>query len=118
MTDENAAASHEGANELRDENRLVAERREKLKALRAQQAAGGAPAFPNDFKPSARAAALHAAYGERTREELEAGAPIAASLAGRLMLKRVMGKASFATLQDATGRFQIYISRGDVGDEA
>lgn len=118
MTDENAAPQEGAVDENRDENRLIAERREKLRALRAQQAASGAPAFPNDFKPSARAAALHAAYGERTREELEAGAPIEASLAGRLMLKRVMGRASFATLQDATGRFQIYVSKGDVGDEA
>ncbi len=119
MTDDTAAALHQGAqDENRDENRLIAERREKLRALRAQQAAGGQPAFPNDFKPGSRAAALHAAYGARSKEELEAGARIDASLAGRLMLKRVMGKASFATLQDATGRFQIYVSRGDVGDEA
>lgn len=102
-----------------DENRLIAERREKLKGLRAIQAAGGPVAFPNDFKPGDRAAALHAAHGATSKEALEegfaAGQAILASVAGRMMLKRVMGKASFATLQDATGRIQIYIARDEVG---
>jgi lysyl-tRNA synthetase class 2 len=98
-----------------DENKLVAERRDKLKALRAAQAAGGAVAFPNDFKPKDRAAGLHQAHGATEKEafeaDLAAGAKIAVSVAGRMMLKRVMGKASFATLQDATGRIQIYVVR-------
>jgi lysyl-tRNA synthetase class 2 len=100
-----------------DENQLIAERREKLKALREAQKNGGGVAFPNDFKPGHRAAALHAHHGEKAPEHLEKEA-IGASVAGRMMLKRVMGKASFATIQDATGRFQIYVTRDAVGEEA
>src|ERR1035437_6619124 len=72
--------------------KLVEERREKLKAIRAQGIA-----FPNDFRPQNKAAALHAKYGELNNEALEAAA-LKVSVAGRMMLKRVMGKASFATL--------------------
>ncbi|MDM0077793.1 lysine--tRNA ligase [Variovorax sp. J2P1-59] len=100
-----------------DDNQLIAERREKLKALRAAQAEGKGVAFPNDFKPGDRAAALIAAHGETPSDVLEA-TPIAVSVAGRMMLKRVMGKASFATIQDATGRIQLYITRDAVGEEA
>ncbi|WP_423460855.1 lysine--tRNA ligase [Ottowia sp. VDI28] len=105
-----------------DENKLIAERREKLKALREVQAQGGAVAFPNDFKPKDRAAQLHEAHGAIEKEAFEAaiaeGQKVTASVSGRMMLKRVMGKASFATLQDATGRIQIYIVRDDVGLDA
>jgi lysyl-tRNA synthetase class 2 len=100
-----------------DDNQLIAERREKLKALRAAQAEGKGVAFPNDFKPGDRASALIAAHGETPSDVLEA-TPIAVSVAGRMMLKRVMGKASFATIQDATGRIQLYITRDAVGEEA
>ncbi len=104
-----------------DENQLMAERRDKLKALRVQQAQGQGVAFPNDCKPADRAAALLAAHDGKSKEELDAelaaGKQITASIAGRMMLKRVMGKASFATLQDATGRFQIYVTRDDVGED-
>src|SRR5438874_10897099 len=96
-----------------DENQLIAERREKLKALREAQKQGGTVAFPNDFKPGHRAAALQAHHGAKTTEQLE-GEATSASVAGRMMLKRVMGKASFATIQDATGRFQIYVTRDAV----
>ncbi|MFM8610309.1 MAG: amino acid--tRNA ligase-related protein, partial [Burkholderiaceae bacterium] len=104
-----------------DENQLIAERREKLRALREAQQAGKGVAFPNDFKPGHRAADLLAHHGSRTAEHL-AEHVTHASIAGRLMLKRVMGKASFATLQDASGgpnggRFQIYVTRDDVGEE-
>ncbi len=103
-----------------DENQLIAERREKLKALREAQARGEGVAFPNDFKPQDHAAELFAVHGERTKEELEAN-PVRASVAGRMMLKRVMGKASFATLQDASfgpsgGRIQIYLNNDSVGE--
>src|SRR5687768_7187017 len=91
-----------------DDNQLMAERREKLKALRAAQASGKEVAFPNDFKPAHRAAALVAAHGGTEAEPLEAQA-VVVSVAGRMMLKRVMGKASFATLQDSTGRIQLYV---------
>jgi lysyl-tRNA synthetase, class II len=100
-----------------DENQLIAERRDKLKALREAQRDGKGVAFPNDFKPGHRAADLQAHHGARSTEQL-AEHPTAASVAGRMMLKRVMGKASFATIQDGTGRFQIYVTRDGVGEEA
>jgi lysyl-tRNA synthetase class 2 len=92
-----------------DENSIIAERRAKLAAIRAQGVA-----FPNDFRPQHKAADLQAKYGEAEREELEAQA-VKVSVAGRMMLKRVMGKASFATIQDASGikadgRIQLYIT--------
>jgi len=103
-----------------DENQLIAERRSKLKALREAQAQGKGVAFPNDFKPEDRAEPLTLAHGEKAAEALkgEGITPVKAKIAGRMMLKRVMGKASFATLQDATGRFQIYVTRDDIGEEA
>ena len=100
-----------------DDNQLIAERREKLKAMRAAQADGRGVAFPNDFKPRHRAAELLRCHGETGAEALEA-ATETYSVAGRMMLKRVMGKASFASLQDATGRIQIYVTRDAIGDEA
>ena len=79
-----------------DDNQLMAERRDKLAALRQQGIA-----FPNDVKPEHRAAELFAQYDGLSKEELQEKA-IEVSVAGRMMLKRVMGKASFATLQDAS----------------
>ncbi|MFY3385306.1 lysine--tRNA ligase [Paracidovorax sp. MALMAid1276] len=104
-----------------DDNQLIAERREKLRALRDVQASGGSVAFPNNFKPAHRAAQLHADHGGATNEALEAS-PVTVSLAGRMMLKRVMGKASFATVQDGSlgevgGRIQLYVTRDAVGEE-
>ena len=95
-----------------DENLLIATRREKLSAIRQQGVA-----FPNDFKPAHRAAALSAEHGDKDNESLEP-LNVAVSVAGRMMLKRVMGKASFASLQDATGRIQLYVSRDGIGEEA
>ena len=108
--------THASASPSHDENQLMAERREKLQALRAQQAQGGGVAFPNDFKPAHRAAALQAEQANASAEQLEAS-PVQVSVAGRMMLKRVMGKASFATLQDATGRIQLYVTRDALGEE-
>ncbi|AVP57259.1 lysine--tRNA ligase [Pulveribacter suum] len=110
------------ANPPVDENQLIAERREKLRELRERQGRGEGVAFPNDFKPAHRAAELQAAHGGQEGEALEAQA-IAVSVAGRMMLKRVMGKASFATLQDGSlgetgGRIQLYVTRDAVGEEA
>ncbi|MBA3771753.1 MAG: lysine--tRNA ligase [Ramlibacter sp.] len=99
-----------------DENQLIAERREKLKALREAQRQGKGMAFPNDFKPGHRAADLVAHHADKSTELL-AQQGTAASIAGRMMLKRVMGKASFASLQDGTGRFQVYVTRDDVGED-
>jgi len=99
-----------------DENKLIVERREKLKALRKDQVDGKGVAFPNDFKPTDHAGKLHAAHGGKDGEALAAEA-IPAKIAGRMMLKRVMGKASFATLQDSTGRIQIFLTRDEIGEE-
>ena len=104
-----------------DDNQLIAERREKLRALREVQANGGGVAFPNNFKPAHKAAQLHLEHGETANETLEA-APVSVSVAGRMMLKRVMGKASFATIQDGSlgevgGRIQLYVTRDAVGED-
>ncbi len=104
-----------------DDNQLIAERREKLRALREAQANGGGVAFPNNFKPGHKAAQLHLEYSAATNESLEA-TPVNVSVAGRMMLKRVMGKASFATIQDGSlgevgGRIQLYVTRDAVGEE-
>jgi lysyl-tRNA synthetase class 2 len=93
-----------------NESQLIAERREKLAAIRAQGVA-----FPNDFKPKHRAAELLRLHGEETNEQLEPQA-LKVSIAGRLMLKRVMGKASFGTLQDASGRIQLFVTKDALGD--
>ena len=89
---------------MEEDNKLVEERREKLKGLRA---AGGA--YPNDFRRKDLAGSLLESHGTKSKEELEK-ADVRASVAGRMMLKRVMGKASFATLQDGSGRVQVYVS--------
>ena len=113
MSDQNTPATPTAAI---DENQLISERREKLKALRETQKAGGAVAFPNDFKPQDHADRLLQLHGEKSPESLLAeGTP--AKIAGRMMLKRVMGKASFATVQDQSGRIQIYVTRDDVGED-
>ena len=105
-----------------DENQLIAERREKLKLLRERQAQGQGVAFPNDFKPADHASALQQRYAAEQPEVLETQS-VQVSIAGRMMLKRVMGKASFATLQDGSlgetgGRIQIYITRDAIGEDA
>jgi lysyl-tRNA synthetase class 2 len=105
-----------------DENKLVTERREKLAGLRALHHAAGTAVFPNDFKPTHHAADLQQQYGAMENEALEPQA-IAVALAGRMMLKRVMGKASFATVQDGSfgpshGRIQLFISRDALGEAA
>ncbi|HRE17630.1 MAG TPA: lysine--tRNA ligase, partial [Rhodocyclaceae bacterium] len=86
------------AQPVQDENKLIAERRAKLAEWRKT-----GQAFPNDFKRENTAAKLHDAYGEKEAETL-AALPVEVKVAGRMMLKRVMGKASFATLQDVSGR--------------
>jgi lysyl-tRNA synthetase class 2 len=96
---------------MEEENKLIEERREKLKALRARGIA-----FPNDFRRKDLAFDLHEKYKAKTKEELEA-LKIEAAVAGRMVLKRVMGKASFATLQDQSGRIQLYISNDATGTE-
>ena len=95
-----------------DENQLVAERRAKLAEWRKT-----GKAFPHDFQRENTALRLLDGYGGKTAEELQ-GMPVEVRVAGRMMLKRVMGKASFATLQDLSGRIQIYVTRDSLGEEA
>ncbi len=103
------------AQEPIEENQLILERREKLKAIRQAQVDGKGIAFPNDFKPQHRAVKLIASCDGEAKDELDPQ-KIVASVAGRMMLKRVMGKASFATLQDSTGQIQIYVTNDGVGE--
>src|SRR3569833_1581746 len=95
-----------------DENQIIMERRAKLAAIRE-----AGVAFPNDFQRHDYAGKLAAEHGDKTKEALEAEA-IQVQLAGRMMLKRVMGKASFATLQDMSGRIQVYVSNDLTGTDA
>ncbi|WP_022952165.1 lysine--tRNA ligase [Leucothrix mucor] len=93
-----------------DENQLITLRREKLAGLREQ-----GNAFPNDFKPEQHAADLQALYGDKEKAELEEN-PAKVSVAGRIMLKRVMGKASFITISDRSGRLQLYVQQAAMGE--
>jgi lysyl-tRNA synthetase class 2 len=95
-----------------DENKIIAERREKLHALRESGVA-----YPNDFCPTHRADDLQTAYAETDKDALEATG-LSVAIAGRMMLKRVMGKASFATVQDGSGQIQFFVTPADVGAEA
>jgi len=94
-----------------DDNQLIAERRAKLAAIRR-----AGVAFPNDFRPTHKAADLHHRHAQVSGEELEAQA-VHVAVAGRLMLKRVMGRACFGTLQDGSGRIQLYVTLDNVGAE-
>ncbi len=89
----------------RDEHALIAQRREKLQRLREEGVA-----FPNDFRRNVMAGELHAEYGDKTKEELEQ-VPVRVAVAGRMMLKRVMGKLSFAHIMDMSGRIQLWVER-------
>jgi lysyl-tRNA synthetase, class II len=97
-------------NEPTDENRLIAERRAKLQQLRAQSIP-----FPNDFRRDALAGQLHTAYGQKSTEWLEKN-PQPVNVGGRMMLRRVMGKASFAQIQDRTGEIQLFLQQDVLGD--
>jgi lysyl-tRNA synthetase class 2 len=93
-----------------DENHLIAERRAKLARLRER-----GNAFPNNFRRNALAADLLTAYGDKSAEALDAAA-IQVSVAGRLRAKRVMGKASFAKLEDSSGAIQIFLQQSTLAD--
>ena len=95
-----------------DDNKLIAQRREKLVALREK-----GQAYPNDFRPTDLAKDLLVEHENRTREFFDS-TEVPVSIAGRMMAKRVMGKASFAHVQDGTGRIQIFLQLGGVGEDA
>ncbi|HBK47744.1 MAG TPA: lysine--tRNA ligase [Xanthomonadaceae bacterium] len=108
MTDQTAAPQTPA-----DENSLIAERRAKLAALRGQGVA-----YPNDFKREQFAGDLQAEFADAetwTAEALE-GSDRQVKLAGRLMAKRIMGKASFAQIQDESGRIQLFLQGNALGD--
>ncbi len=87
------------------ENKLIAERRAKLAALREQ-----GNAFPNDFRRNAIAEELHQTFHDHDKEALDSER-IEVSVSGRMMAKRVMGKASFVKLQDRSGQIQVRLER-------
>jgi len=93
-----------------DENRLIAQRREKLTELREQ-----GNAFPNDFRRNVMNAELSIEYADTDADTLKADTR-RVKIAGRLMTKRVMGKASFATLRDMSGDMQLYVKRDDLDE--
>ncbi|MBT4571241.1 MAG: lysine--tRNA ligase, partial [Nitrosomonadales bacterium] len=95
-----------------DENSIISERRNKLKELRELGVA-----FPNQFKPKNLSSELHQNYDGDDKETLESKG-VEVSVSGRMMLKRVMGKASFATIQDNKGRIQLYVARDLVNSDA
>ena len=92
-------------NKEQEENKLIAQRREKLLQIRERGIA-----FPNDFRRNVMAGELHAEYGEKSNEVFEE-LGIRVRVAGRMMSRRIMGKASFAHLQDMSGRIQLFIQR-------
>lgn len=98
----------QGAEQALDLNNELQSRREKLVALRENGIA-----FPNDFRRDTTSDQLHAEYGSKENEELES-LGIEVTVAGRMMTRRIMGKASFVTLQDMGGRIQLYVARDDL----
>ena len=101
----------ETTGEVYDELKIVHERRAKLAAMRK-----AGVAFPNDFERKHLAGDLHEEFGGKSHDELEK-LQIHVAVAGRMMLKRVMGKASFATVQDMSGKIQLFISNNDTGED-
>ncbi|HSG65036.1 MAG TPA: amino acid--tRNA ligase-related protein, partial [Gammaproteobacteria bacterium] len=93
-----------------DENRLIAERRAKLERLRER-----GQAFPNDFRRDALADQIHTAYGVHPADWFEQH-PVRVRVGGRMMAKRIMGKASFTKLADRSGSIQLFLQRDALGD--
>ncbi len=93
-----------------NENDLIAQRRQDLKELRKT----GNP-YTNQFKRDSLALDLHAQHENKSKEELE-GESIKVAVAGRMMSRRIMGKASFAHIQDMSGKIQLYVRRDDLAD--
>lgn len=93
-----------------DENKLIAERRAKLAKLRAE-----GQAFPNDFRRDALADDLLTVYGEREPEWFDTH-DVAVKVSGRMLAKRVMGKASFAKIQDQSGQLQLFLQQAALSE--
>ncbi|MFT3905471.1 MAG: lysine--tRNA ligase [Steroidobacteraceae bacterium] len=97
------------AEPAQDENKLIAERRAKLAALRAQGVA-----YPNDFRRDALAQEILDSHADRDAEWLEANA-VRVRVGGRMLFKRVMGKASFAKIADRSGQIQLFLQSQTLG---
>ncbi len=93
-----------------DEQEQIKQRREKLQALREEGIA-----FPTDFRRDGLAAQLIAHYGDRSEEALLAE-PVRVKIAGRMMTRRIMGKAGFCHLQDMSGQIQVYVARDNLAE--
>ena len=94
--------------DIQDENHLIEERKKKLKELKKSGIN-----YPNSFRRSNLSMSLIEDYSEFSKEELSEK-NISVSVAGRIMLRRVMGKASFSTIQDMTGRIQLYLRQDTI----
>src|ERR1700722_12374134 len=92
-----------------DDHRLIAERRAKLGAWRERGVA-----VPNDFRRDALAAQLLTTYTDRNADWFEAN-PVQVRVGGRMMFKRVMGKASFAKIADRSGQIQLFLQEATLG---
>lgn len=97
--------------QIQDENTQISERRAKLSALRK----ANKTAFPNHFKRDTLAVFIHDHFADKSKEDLSSETR-EYTLAGRVMLKRIMGKASFITIQDMSGRVQVYLRQDELGD--
>jgi len=93
-----------------DENKLISQRREKLKALREKASSENSSAFPNKFRRDQLAQELHKQYDSISKDDL-AEQKNTVKIAGRMMLQRVMGKASFIQVKDMSGSIQVYVQR-------
>lgn len=104
--------SDQNENDVIDTNDLIEQRRAKLSAWRQL-----GKAYPTHFRRTALAADVLKQYGEMQDNELEKSA-VDVKMAGRIMTRRLMGKASFIHLQDMSGRIQLYVRQDDIGNEA
>jgi len=103
--------TNEQQTEQVDENKLIAERRAKLAAIRENGIA-----FPSDFRRNVMAGEVLAEYEDKSKEALDDIA-VRVKVAGRMMAKRVMGKASFIKIQDQSGRIQLFLQRDAIGED-
>jgi lysyl-tRNA synthetase, class II len=109
MTEQHTGGAGGDGGQGGDENRLIAERRAKLAELRKAP-----PAYPNDFRRDALAGQLHGAFAERDGAWLDAN-PTQVKVGGRMLFRRIMGKASFAKIGDRTGQIQLYLQQDTLG---
>jgi len=98
---------------VEDVNELIKQRHSKLDLIKQS----GKNPYPNQFKRNHYAQDLQDSYKDQDKETLANNDKVVVNVAGRIMLKRVMGKASFITIADMSGRIQAYVSKNDLGDD-